>query len=175
VNGATVARRIPVPKVAGSNPVSLRMIFFFEVVISISQSVSIGLRRIKSLPCFYLRTGGGLTTNESHKMCDFGGWLVYCPALDNENFRGRGIMATRSVQWHPLLYPERNLDTRKSMRVDGPDSALCPSGTNKRLPVSSLVKSIELSRSEIGAFDARLNAEIQEDVATFGSTTIEIE
>ena len=29
--------------------------------------------RIKSLPCFYLRTGGGLTTNESHKMCDFGG------------------------------------------------------------------------------------------------------
>ena len=54
--------------------------------------------RIKGLPSFYLRTGGGLTTNESHKMCDFGGWLVYCPALDNENFRGRGIMATRSVQ-----------------------------------------------------------------------------
>ena len=29
--------------------------------------------RIKSLPCFYLRTGGGLNTNESHKMYDFGG------------------------------------------------------------------------------------------------------
>ena len=93
--------------------------------------------------------------------------MVYCPALDNENFRGRGIMATRSVQWHPRLYPERNLDTRKSMRVDGTDSVLCPSGTNKRIPVSSLVKSIELSRSEIGAFDARLNVEIQEDVATY--------
>ena len=36
--------------------------------------------RVKSLPCFYLRTGSGLTTNECHKMCDFGGWLVYCPA-----------------------------------------------------------------------------------------------
>ena len=92
---------------------------------------------------------------------------MYCPALDNENFRGRGIMATRSVQWHPRLYPERNLDTRKSMRVDGPNSVLCPSGTNKRLPVSSLLKSIELSRSEIGSFDARLNAEIQEDVDTY--------
>ena len=58
--------------------------------------------RIKSLPCFYLRSGGGLTT-ASFNGIEFGGYLVYVPALDNERFKGGGIMATRSVHWHPRL------------------------------------------------------------------------
>ena len=41
--------------------------------------------RIKSLPCFYLRSGGGLTT-ASFNGIEFGWYLVYVPALDNEKF-----------------------------------------------------------------------------------------
>ena len=52
--------------------------------------------RIKSLPCFFLRSGGGLTT-ASFNGIEFGGHLVYVPALDKERFKGGGIMAIRSV------------------------------------------------------------------------------
>ena len=43
--------------------------------------------RIKSLPCFFLRSGGGLTT-ASFNGIEFGGYLFYVPALDNETFKG---------------------------------------------------------------------------------------
>ena len=127
--------------------------------------------RVKSLPCFYLRTGGGLTTNECHKLCDFGGWLVYCPALDNDRFNGHGIIASRSVTWHSRLYPERHPDTFKSSFIDTGTSVLCPTGTTKKIPVSALMKTVELSPSEIAAFDAQLNnagqprSERDEDIA----------
>ena len=127
--------------------------------------------RVKSLPCFYLRTGGGLTTNECHKLCDFGGWLVYCPALDNDRFNGHGIVASRSVTWHSRLYPERHPDTLKSSFIDTDTSVLCPTGTTKKIPVSALMKTVELSSSEIATFDAQLNnadpprSEHDEDIA----------
>ena len=113
--------------------------------------------RVKSLPCFYLRTGSGLTTNECHKMCDFGGWLVYCPALDREAFHGHGIIASRNVRWHPRLFPERHPDTHKSMFIDTDKSMLCPSGTDKKIHVGTLMKTVELSSSELASFDSELS------------------
>ena len=55
---------------------------------------------VASLAC----KGGGLTTSAFNGV-EFGGWLVYCPALDNANFKGGGIMASRDVNWHPRLKP----------------------------------------------------------------------
>ena len=113
--------------------------------------------RVKSLPCFYLRTGSGLTTNECHKMCDFGGWLVYCPALDREKFHVHGIVASRIVRWHSRLYPERHRDTHKSMFIDTDKSMLCPAGTDKKSPVRALMRTVELSPSEVASFNEILS------------------
>ena len=56
--------------------------------------------RVKNLPCFYLRSGGGLTTNEFSGM-DYGGWLVYVPSIKKEPPRylhGAPIVGTGKIE-----------------------------------------------------------------------------
>ena len=119
--------------------------------------------RVKNLPCFYLRAGGGLTTNEFNGK-DFGGWLVYVPALDNSQFRGGGLMATRRVTWHPRLKALRNPDTGMTKDVTQADSVLTPEGTGIEIRVAELVKVIPVEFGKIVEFNMAANAEHENDV-----------
>ena len=114
--------------------------------------------RIKTLPCIYLRAGGGLTTTAFNGV-DFGGYLVYCPALDNPDFAGRGIVATRDVTFHPKLKPERDPLSMIPKKIDKDGGILIPDGTNVRIDFCAMRKVKVLDPDEIKRYERELFSE----------------
>jgi hypothetical protein len=122
---------------------------------------------VKSLPCFYLRSGGGLTTNAFSGQ-EFGGWLVYCPALDNDRFKGGGIHASRNVTWHPRLRPKRMWPNGFTSDPTAASAVVVPDGTDKTLPLDMLRKMVDVDPSVVqqvkNGLDAQSHAESEEIV-----------
>ena len=105
------------------------------------------VKKVRSLLGFYLRSGGGLTT--SWNGAEFGGYMIYCPALDTAKFKGNGIVVTRNVTFHPRLYPLVNPTTQFTTDVTQSSAILRPKGTSLDIPVSRFVKSVEIDLSTI--------------------------
>ena len=105
------------------------------------------VKKVRSLLGFYLRSGGGLTT--SWNGAEFGGYMLYCPALDTAKFKGNGVLVTRNVTFHPRLYPLVNPTTQFTTDVTQKGAILRPKGTSLDIPVSRFVKSVDVDLSSI--------------------------
>ena len=124
----------------------------------IGEGIGGKVSRIKTLPCIYLRAGGGLTTN-AFNGTDFGGYMVYCPALDTDEFAGRGIVVTRDVTFHPRLKPERDPLSMIPKKIDKDGGTLIPEGTNVRIDFHSMRKVNVLDADDVKRYDRELFAE----------------
>jgi hypothetical protein len=95
---------------------------------------------------------------------DYGGWLVYVPALDTPSFRGGGLMATRRVTWHLRLKPMRGSTTGMTKSVTTEGAVVTPEGTEIEIKVSDLVKVTPLDFSDIDEFNVLARREAEKDM-----------